>query len=155
MTAWFQLGKLDINQRFGSVKLSLPSRQLQVITIQSDELYTFSTRLCDLAITEHEIINNVSGNSGNIVISVPVHNIGIVEAENIEVGIYDGEKLIKNLTIDKIDAPLNLESKTVILEIELERSGIKQDGISINIDPDNKINEITLINNVVYYQIRN
>jgi len=147
--------EIEFNQRFGSVELSLPPRQLQVITIQSDELYPFSTRLCDLAITEEEVINDVSDPSGKIKLSVPVHNIGILAAENIYVGIYDGEELIESYTINKIGAPLDLDRKTVMLEIELERSSIHNDGISIKIDPENIINEITLKNNVIFYHLPN
>ncbi|MFC2116725.1 CARDB domain-containing protein [Bacteroidota bacterium] len=146
--------EFEIEQRFGSVELSLPSRQLQVITIQSTAEYPLSPNMCDLAINKNEIIADVSV-PGIIKLSVPVHNIGISDAENINVGIYDGEKLIKSYSIDEISAPMNLDRKTVMLEMELERSVIENDGVSIRIDPENVIKEITLKNNVIFYHIQN
>ena len=145
--------EFKINQRFGSVEISIPPRQLQVINIQQEESYLLTTNLCDLAISEDEIVNNSPGNPGHVNISLPVHNIGNTGAENIKVGIYDGDILIKDYTIERLDAPLNLESITVVLEIEI--SGIQNNGITIKVNPDSHIDEITLKNNSIFYQIKN
>jgi len=142
--------EFEINQRFGSVEISIPPKQLQVINISQEKSYPQTTILCDLAINADEIVNN-SLENGPVKISLPVHNIGNTGAKNIKLGIYDGGVLIKDYIIEKLDAPLSLESATVMLEIEI--SGIQNNGFAIKLDPDGHIDEITLNNNTVFYQL--
>ncbi len=143
-----------LNQRFGSLEISIPSRQLQVISIQQEKSLPISTSLCDLAVANDEIIISTQDNRSTISISVPVHNIGNARAENVEVVAYVGDRQIAEYSILEIPAPLSLESEIVRIDFELKTAEVQDEEISIIVNPKGIINEITLTNNTVFYKFK-
>jgi hypothetical protein len=77
-----------------------------------------------------------------------VHNIGVKDAEEVEVALVDASgKVVTRKSLGKLAAPMDLESKTVAFELE----GVPADakGWAVVLDPDKKVAEIFKGNNRV------
>ncbi|MCB9210671.1 MAG: hypothetical protein H6609_14990 [Ignavibacteriales bacterium] len=116
--------------------------------IQSQEI-----NLADLAITDSELkISNI--NNDKVKIEIPIHNIGIVDATDFNIKLYftnnSADDLIESKNIKLIDAPLDLEIKKEKIDFLIDK---KIGEYKIVVDDENKINEITEINNSINFYL--
>jgi len=85
-------------------------------------------------------------------VRVTVHNIGTVEVENLTVALYGGEKALDRRVIQNLEAPLDLlpRTKQVVFSI----GSHMPDSITVVLDPEEKLEEITRVNNRVMVNVK-
>ena len=139
----------------------LPPRSPQIIhirMIQPEPEQPFQ-ELADLAINRGEIQINKTGAASVNEVVIPVHNIGIAEASNIEVQIRTGDgdsgTVLARELIKRIEAPLDLEPRVVAVRMEVPTSELGDDSFVVEIDPQDQIREITELNNRVTVAVSN
>jgi hypothetical protein len=129
--------KLD---RFSTIDLTVPSQENIAIQLTLAKSKDKPVSLPDLAIHPVKDIEQVEGK-----LMVVIHNIGNGIAENISVEIMDrDDQVIEKKFIARLDAPVDLVPKIILLEFEL------QDEIwhKLVIDRQGLIEEIYEENNV-------
>ncbi|HYF50055.1 MAG TPA: hypothetical protein VEJ63_11650, partial [Planctomycetota bacterium] len=125
------------------VQLTLPPKQVSVLELKQlpankrDDFYGRP----DVALSPLDV--KVEGGR----VSAVAHNIGNVDAENVEVALLDAEgKVLEKKVLEKLKAPLDLTPTRVPFEFALPVDG---KGLSLVIDPAGKIAEIYEGNNRV------
>jgi hypothetical protein len=138
--------KFTMGTHSGSCPVNLPVQSVQIFEILklSGSQDKIRKAEADLAITASEITLQKNGTAYKI--SVPVHNIGLVEANN-------EQKIIARKTIGHLDAPLDLKPRIKIVEFVLESNKISSDHVVIHVNADKKIPEITHRNNKISIHI--
>ena len=86
-------------------------------------------------------------------LTVKLHNIGNAAAANVVVRVIGQEGgVVAERVVGKLDAPLDLTSRTASVEFEgavaLGRS------VRVVVDPDNRVDEINELNNEIVLRVR-
>jgi len=132
--------------------INIPPQQVHLISLDLISAIHVKTdeSLADLALTKSDIKLIREENDSGFTLRIPVHNIGILDAVDfdLEVEIVNGETIKKELvTIAEIKAPLDLSPKIILMDIPLGEIKEYNGRITISLDPDNRIDEITEKNN--------
>ena len=126
-----------------TVNFVFPSHQNTFITLKLIEKGTPYIQLPDLAIGKTDVKINKNK------IAVIVHNLGAVESPATKIALVDREgKVIAESNIPSIKAPDDLMPKTREIEFKIP-GGIQTGGIKVIIDPENKLSEITKVNDSI------
>ena len=143
----------DVLCRSESHAVQLPPRIPQVVEVRQIKNRGGAKELPDLAITQDEWKTVASPRSDTVTIAIPVHNIGIQRAMDVQVElrkIEDGKATtVAVQRIPRIDAPLDLNPKQVAVQFHIRTDGVKTCRYQIWVDPRNAIREITETNNRV------
>ncbi len=133
--------------------LKMPHHSLQRIKIRNikESSQNKAVNFADLAVVDTEVRVKKDASGKLLIVSAPVHNIGIADAEDVSVqlsqNIRGKEKAIAREKIKKISAPLDLEPRIVNIDFEIEATEIETGTLIIHVDPQNQVSEITKINN--------
>ncbi len=129
--------------RTGEVELTFPPRANTILNLKLvDKGIPYWTRP-DLGLGKDDVV--VRGSK----ITVTVHSLGAVESPPAELALVDREgKVLASLTVPRLKAPADLLPKTVTLSFVVP-AGVMNGGVSVVIDPNAKIREVTLVNNRV------
>lgn len=141
----------EVKKRNSELNISLQPLKEEIINIQQVGKYpTENFELADLAITRSELkIGNLK--NGKIKVSIPVHNIGIKDAENIEAAIFKNEiNRVASKAITEIKAPIDLQPKIKIVEFVIPN---KSGNYEIRINGNSSMEEITTLNNKISFTI--
>jgi hypothetical protein len=139
--------KFSILARNSNVGITLNggTEQLVEINLVSKAKSKSNTQLSDLAITKQELKIVRADNSVEVVI--PVHNIGIADANDITCTLSYLDKEISRKIIKEIQAPLDLgpKVKNVIFKFDNPQKGSYKVTISskLNVELNSKNNEIS------------
>ena len=146
---------IEISSRSATRPVTLPPKSSQIIILRQIEPSTETgiEEIADVAITLRDITIEKQEESESPELVIPVHNIGIVDVENIKVELQyvntNGDMVVKTITIDKIAAPIDLEPKINEVVFKIPYPNRIKNDMAIILDPENRINEITKINNRV------
>ena len=123
--------------RMDEVPVHLPPRKLMIVELEQKRALDSIFERPDLALSARDVTMIPGG------VQVRVHNIGAAPAEDVVVTAYaeDGTPVDRE-TIPLIEAPSDLVPRHV--DIALSGGGRK---VWVRIDPDNRIPEITELNN--------
>ena len=140
---------MELNKRevkFGlsdTVNFSFQPHKSTFITLKLIKKGKDYTELPDLAAGKHDI--KISGDN----VKVTVHNLGAVESAPVKIALIDSNgKIISESDIPSLKAPDDLLPKTTEVELSIP-NGINTAGLSVLIDPENRVHEITRVNNIV------
>ncbi|MFC2076887.1 CARDB domain-containing protein, partial [candidate division KSB1 bacterium] len=135
-----QSDRLDL-RRAMAVELVLPGRQQAVLEIDLIKKTTPLQNLPDPAIGEADL--NYDRESGKL--TVTVHNLGMRSTGAFTVRLSDSDRVtVAEQKIKNIEAPIDLIPRTQEIVFENVKAGTDY---MINLDPENKIDEITDMNN--------
>ena len=148
------MGQADIFRRDGvrvrrgtEVVVDLPSRVLMRISIDlTGEVQEVAEYLPDAGISARDVV--VDGDS----VRVTVHNIGTVDVENLTVALYDGETALGRRVIQNLEAPLDLLPRTK--QVAFSIGSDMPDVVTVVLDPEEKLEEITRVNNQVTVAVK-
>ncbi|MBC8402312.1 MAG: hypothetical protein H8E14_12555 [Candidatus Marinimicrobia bacterium] len=143
-----------VQDRIASHTVILPSRTPQIIEVQQKEAWNpLSVELADLAIVLNEVRIITNNDDSTVEVVVPVHNIGIIAAIDfmveLQATVAGDEIILAQKQVAKLEAPLDLQPKIVEVSLKVPASQIQSETISIVVDPTQKIEEITEVNNRV------
>jgi hypothetical protein len=134
-----------------SVHLPPQSPQIIHIRMTAPNPEQPSQEVADLAITSAQIETRATGVDSTIEVVIPVHNIGIAAASNVEVQIRtdDGESgtVLASEMIQQIAAPLDLEPRVVAVHLEVSAAKLSAGSFVVVLDPQDRVREITELNN--------
>ena len=102
-------------------------------------------QLPDAGISSRDVV--VDSNT----VRVTVHNIGIALVESLMVVLYDGERELDRVQIQNLEAPLDLLPRTK--DVVFSMGSTVPDSVTVVIDPEQKLDEITRANNRVSQRI--
>jgi len=125
-------------KRFDVVTLPIPHRTPLVIKVEQIEEHDRPEKLPDLVIDPWDATFKGS------TITVTVHNIGNGDVENIPVRLYNGEKMLQEKNIARLNAPTDFiakRTKVTFSNVPPSRN------LNITVDPMNVIPEILEENN--------
>ncbi len=126
-----------------TVNFSFPPRQSIFLSLKLVKKGTAYSELPDLAIGKDDITTNENK------IYVIVHNLGAVESARSRIALIDAEgKIVAESDIPSIKAPDDLFPKTKKIVL-IVPAGMNISGMHLKIDPDNKVNEITKVNDSI------
>jgi hypothetical protein len=127
--------------RYGAVEFAAPPRQTVVLELRLLEALERITARPDLAVGP----GDVTSEDGSV--KVTVHNIGAAAAPATTVEFRDaGGQALARADVPSLQAPLDLEPKTVEVRLELARA--LAGGCEVVVDPAGRVREITKVNNV-------
>lgn len=130
-------------ERTKSLELTLPPRATTVLTLKHKSAGTPYWQRPDLGIDPQD----VTVEHGSV--HVRVHSLGSVSAPASNLVLRNAAgQVVGSADIPALAAPVDLQPKTADVTISLP-SGISATGMSVEIDPDHRIEEITTINNLV------
>ncbi len=142
-----------IRGRSSRHSIRLPARTLQLIEVRQVHADgVMPPAMPDLAITGREIRVRSDSRDGKLKITVPVHNIGIAPAENINIvvrAIGGRSNVLARTNLARLDAPLDLEPAIAEVQLRVGLSDLPPEQIMIEVDPEDRIAEITEVNNRV------
>lgn len=144
----------EVRRRNSELNIFLPALREKIINITQIEKYPSENfELADLAITKSEL-KLTDLKNGKIAVSIPIHNIGIRDAEHVEISLLlkQGNRLkeIDRKIIVKLKAPLDLLAKVKKIEFIISKNtGIYE----IRIDENSTVDEITKLNNKIRFSI--
>lgn len=125
-------------KRFDVISLPIPSRQGVVIRVEQLEHHDRSAQLADLAVNPWGAEFQGGG------VSVRVHNLGNASAEAIRVLLYDGETVVGEQVIERLEAPTDFVARNTSVRF----SGVEwSPHLNVVVDPDDDIDEILKENN--------
>ncbi|MBK8946332.1 MAG: hypothetical protein IPM32_13835 [Ignavibacteriae bacterium] len=144
----------EIRKRNTEFTFELKSNSEMIVDIsQIKKMETDENNRPDLAINFSELKISETNND-KINVEIPIHNIGIENAKDFNVNLYylhnGTNHLIQSESIKNISAPFDLKSKTVQINFIINN---KVGKYRIIIDNENKINEITEINNHIEFYL--
>ncbi|NOY57669.1 MAG: hypothetical protein GXO75_01885, partial [Calditrichaeota bacterium] len=146
-----QRHRFEITSRSGSHEIILPVRSEQIIHVTQIEAFpqTNERKIPDLAMSESEVTVRNNSSMQQLLITVPVHNIGIADAYNVIVEVKDrkSERVLAKQTIKQIKAPLDLVPKIQKVEFVLPKTKVKGKAVEIVVRTKNNSPEITKVNN--------
>ncbi len=140
-------------ERRGDISyLELPAGELQVVRVRRTGDTAPAPPASDVGISSDDITLAASAEGSETGhLTVTVHNIGNEAVENLRVTIYDGTpaegKKIAEEVIPRLPAPTDLTPKTASVVVRWDPRGEKH-LVSVVVDPDNELAEITETNNV-------
>ena len=126
--------------RHSAVPVSLPPRKTWIVEMTQKKKADDIRLRPDLALSPRE----VKWDKEKKEISFAVHNIGAKASGNFTISLFRGDKKVQDLSVENIDAPLDLFPRKKHLSFK-DVENIEN--MRIVIDPDNKIEEITEENN--------
>lgn len=128
-------------KRFDVIKLPIPSQTPVLIELEQINRLEKQQQLSDLAIDPWGAIFEKGA------VTAKIHNLGNESAENATIGLFDGDVLIQEKTIDIIPAPIDFlpKVKEVIFE-DVSFTG----NLNIRIDSRNQLKEILKENNAAH-----
>lgn len=138
---------VDITKRevnFGlsdTLDFSFPSHKNVYIVMKLRKKSIGYNERADLAIGESDV--EIKGHK----VEVTIHNLGAVESKPTKVALLNANgRIIAETSLPSIEAPDDLypKTKTVVLAIPKE---VNVQDLSVKIDPDNRLLEITKVNN--------
>lgn len=140
----------ELEHRGDIRNLELPVGEVQVIAIKQTAEPTGALPMVDVGVSSADI----GYESG--VLTVDVHNLGNEPVQDLRVLIYDGPpaagELIAEQVIANLKAPVELIPRTATLGFEWLPED-RRHVISVVLDPDNELAEITESNNVVTHLV--
>ena len=126
--------------------LELPVGQVQVITVEQTAKPPAPRPKVDVGVSPSDV------GYENGVLTLDIHNLGNEEVRDLRVQIYDGPPAAGNVIADRVlaalKAPVDLVPRTATLGFEW-RPVDERHLISVVLDPDDELIEITESNNVV------
>jgi len=129
--------------RSQSINLNLPARTTTILNFKLKKHATPYWNRCDLGIDREDI--QVNGRE----IRVRIHSLGSVPTPQTSLVFKNTEgRIVSREIIYPIAAPLDLLPKTTEVWMTLP-DGTKAEGGTIEIDPENKLEEITRLNNKI------
>ena len=132
-----------ILHRYSPIALTLPPMRQTIIEAEQVERLDELLKRPDLALSPLDTTRfDHSGWQYENLITVRVHNIGAVSAENIAVALVRKGKKIRTIMLSKIEAPLDMKPRVAVAHIVNA-----QIGDEIVVDPENEIPEIAEHNN--------
>jgi len=132
-------------ERSKGVELDFAPRTTTILTLQlKSKSIPYSLRP-DLGIGREDV--TLKGNS----VRVKVHSLGSVATPPTTIALIRDKMVIAAVPVPAIPAPIDLRPKWVDVTIPLP-PGVEAEGCSVQIDPENSLNEITLNNNRVNLQ---
>ena len=142
-------GKASKNKVDFGVSQSIPvqfeAKKTTMVTLKLVKKGQAVNSLADLGISSEDV--KVEGN----MVHVKLHNLGAVDAQPATIAIVDGQgKIISSVQSPMIKAPADLQPKTADVQLEIP-GGLDAQGLSVMIDPEAKINEVTRNNNLVIF----
>lgn len=132
-------------ERSKGVQLTLVPRAATILTLRLQSKSTPYSLRPDLGIGWEDVA--LEGNT----VRVKVHSLGSVATSATTAALIRDKKVIATVAVPAIPAPIDLTPKYVDVTIPLP-PGTTADGCSVQIDPENTQNEITLNNNYVDLQ---
>jgi len=132
-------------RRFGPVPFRLPAQRLMVLELkQVQALPDPRLNRPDLAISA----DDVTPDPANGTLSVRVHNVGAKQAGPFAVSLCDARgKALATARAPGLDWPSDLLPRTVV--VRLVMAGPIPRGGAVLVDPEQKVSEITRVNNIV------
>ncbi|MEO5995793.1 MAG: CARDB domain-containing protein, partial [Chitinophagaceae bacterium] len=124
--------------RFDVVTLPVPPRKSLIIKVEQIKSYLRPSELPDLAIDPWD------AKWSNDTVTAIIHNLGNAKADKLQVRLLDGERVIGDTMISRLDAPTDFIAKRAnvsFTNIPFSRN------LKIIIDPENKVREILKGNN--------
>jgi Concanavalin A-like lectin/glucanases superfamily len=98
---------------------------------------------CDLGIDREDV------SVDRQMVTVRVHNVGSISISGFRVAVVDRNGAVLGVAdVGALEAPLDLQAKTAQAEIHF-KAGQSLDGCSVILDPENRLVEITRVNNSV------
>jgi len=140
-----------LTQRNGSHRVTFAPRTEELIVVRP--LRSQKQRegsACDLAMTASEL-NVTAPKNGDVVVSIPVHNIGTVDAVDITaelVSVSGAPVVIKNAAVRRIKAPLDLLPKQEQVSFTIPA---RPGRYMIRVNCQSNTQEITLVNNTIEF----
>jgi len=129
--------------RSQSINLNLPARTTTILNFKLKKHATPYWNRCDLGIDREDI--QVNGRE----IRVKIHSLGSIPTPQTSLVFKNTEgRIVSREIIYPIAAPLDLLPKTTEVWMTLP-DGTKAEGGTIEIDPENKLEEITRLNNKI------
>jgi hypothetical protein len=129
--------------RSQSIELTFAPRAATVLTFKLKTPGTPYWQRPDLGIDPQDVV--VQGRE----VHVTVHSLGSVPSPAAKLGWRDATGALQaSIEIPALAAPVDLEPKTATVNLHLPE-GAKTEGSTVEIDPENKLEEITRLNNVV------
>lgn len=129
-------------ERSGEVQLSFVPQETTVLSLKLKEKSVPYGLRADLGIGSEDIVLH------DATIKVKVHSLGSVDAPASSVALVQGGKAIATAPVPPIPAPLDLLPKYAEVSLAVPPN-VRLQQCSIRIDPEMKLREITLANNVI------
>jgi hypothetical protein len=152
------------------IGVNLPARERQIIEINTipDKQKAENYNLPDLAITHDDI--RIEKQHSKIKIVIPVHNIGLIPAENFAIHLLqsappgvipsvakespihnstESGNILKSENIVFLDAPLDLKPRIKEIKFELSLEDLNSNQLKIVVNPRKKFKEISSSNNEI------
>ncbi len=133
-----------LRERVNQVQLLIPSRRLQVISLEQVKTGPKTVVAPDVAISGRDI----SFASGQL--DVKVHNVGSVTAKQVTVELWNGMRRIESATIAQIDAPNDLLPRWKTISFKTDLKNVTS-SITVKVSTDQP--EITTFNNTASCQL--
>jgi len=128
-------------ERSKSVDLTFPPRTTTVLTFKLKTPGTPYWKRSDIGISREDVV--IEGRT----VQVKVHSLGSVDSPATTLVLRDAAGRVKGTApIPPIAAPVDLQPKSVEVRVMLPE-GFSLNGGSIELDPENKLEEITTLNN--------
>jgi acetyl esterase/lipase len=134
----------ELAERGAPIEVMIPPRQEVLVRIEQIAPAPAPAPRADLGLTTHDIGWNAQTDQ----IEATIHNLGAADAHNIQVAFYRGKELLERAVITRIGAPLDLQRETITVGTWRHRDTMTEgDVLTVVVDPDGKIPEITRVNN--------
>ncbi len=135
-------------QRASSLELVVPSRKVYVVELEQKQARPRPELLPDLAVGAGDVFYDKATDR----LKVVVHNIGSAAAENVVVRFEASDgKLLAERVIARLEAPLDLRPKTAVVWLAQPLLHPTA-GITVRLDSEGRVDEITRANNRVTWQ---
>lgn len=130
-------------ERSRSLDFVLPPRATTILNLKLATPGTPYWDRPDLGIDDQDVSVN------RRTVKVRVHGLGSIASPATTLAIRDASgRVLGSTAVPALDAPIDLRPKFVDVEVTLPR-GTSTNGISVELDPDHRIEEITRMNNLV------
>ena len=130
-------------ERTKSIELQFEPRKTTIVRLKLSKKGTPYWKRSDLGIGEDDV--KLDGDR----VLVKVHSLGSVGSPESTASVVDSDgAILASASIPALDAPLDFRSRTYDITLQLP-NGSPREGLSVCIDPDEKIVEITKRNNRV------
>jgi len=143
----------SFNHRGEAVAFTMPPRQTISIQVRQAVMNNAKINTDVLPIDLGIAARDITYDSNTKKLSVRIHNLGSSDANQILIHLNHEEKVISSQVIDQITAPVDLVPKSVGLLFDLDQEmnpDLNPVHISVTIDPNTEIQEITKENNVAF-----
>ncbi|MCX6132449.1 MAG: VOC family protein [Ignavibacteriales bacterium] len=129
-------------ERTLTIPLKFEPRKATILTLRLQSRSTPYSQRPDLGISKEDVW--LEGKT----VHVKVHSLGSVASPRTTAVIMKEKKIIASVDVPAIQAPVDLEPRFAEVIIPVPTGGVPN-GCSVQIDPENSLNEITVINNSV------